>query len=136
DDPRHGAFICYDFFFFFSSRRRHTRSYGDWSSDVCSSDLIMARDGWRAMMHRRLSRAIRQPEAHREMKGTSLSRRALEPDPAPHHLNQTGRDGESQPRAAIVPRCRGIDLPERREDGRLLLRRNPDSGVTHREIAT
>src|SRR5207248_3537384 len=24
----------------FSSRRRHTRSYGDWSSDVCSSDLV------------------------------------------------------------------------------------------------
>src|SRR5207248_5773764 len=24
-----------------SSRRRHTRSYGDWSSDVCSSDLII-----------------------------------------------------------------------------------------------
>src|SRR5437867_9196420 len=30
------------FFFFFSSRRRHTRSYGDWSSDVCSSDLTLA----------------------------------------------------------------------------------------------
>src|SRR5207248_7354955 len=29
--------------FFFSSRRRHTRSYGDWSSDVCSSDLAGAR---------------------------------------------------------------------------------------------
>src|SRR5207249_2955608 len=28
------------FFFFFSSRRRHTRSKRDWSSDVCSSDLI------------------------------------------------------------------------------------------------
>src|SRR5574340_1723961 len=28
-------FLC----FFFSSRRRHTRSFGDWSSDVCSSDL-------------------------------------------------------------------------------------------------
>src|SRR5207248_6033261 len=27
-------------YFFFSSRRRHTRSYGDWSSDVCSSDLL------------------------------------------------------------------------------------------------
>src|SRR5437762_11491396 len=27
-------------FFFFSSRRRHTRYIGDWSSDVCSSDLI------------------------------------------------------------------------------------------------
>src|SRR5438067_8360902 len=31
-------FSC--FFFFFSSRRRHTRSKRDWSSDVCSSDLV------------------------------------------------------------------------------------------------
>src|SRR5699024_6926332 len=31
------------FFFFFSSRRRHTRSKRDWSSDVCSSDLRLAR---------------------------------------------------------------------------------------------
>src|SRR5699024_11315532 len=30
-----GSYIC----FFFSSRRRHTRSKRDWSSDVCSSDL-------------------------------------------------------------------------------------------------
>src|SRR5947209_18118001 len=29
-----------DVFFFFSSRRRHTRYWRDWSSDVCSSDLI------------------------------------------------------------------------------------------------
>src|ERR687886_1128749 len=28
-------------FFFFSSRRRHTRSLCDWSSDVCSSDLSL-----------------------------------------------------------------------------------------------
>src|SRR5437762_3619011 len=28
-------------FFFFSSRRRHTRYIGDWSSDVCSSDLFL-----------------------------------------------------------------------------------------------
>src|SRR2546426_2400776 len=31
--------FCCIFFFFFSSRRRHTRLQGDWSSDVCSSDL-------------------------------------------------------------------------------------------------
>src|SRR5256885_5526312 len=36
-------------------------------------------------------------EAHREMKGTSLARRALEPDPALHPVHETGRDGESQP---------------------------------------
>src|SRR5256885_17268647 len=29
------------FVFFFSSRRRHTRLQGDWSSDVCSSDLLL-----------------------------------------------------------------------------------------------
>src|SRR4051794_1171392 len=33
-------FPCVVFCFFFSSRRRHTRWTGDWSSDVCSSDLI------------------------------------------------------------------------------------------------
>src|SRR5690606_40309506 len=33
--------VCY---FFFSSRRRHTRFSRDWSSDVCSSDLIDARE--------------------------------------------------------------------------------------------
>src|SRR5437762_6576460 len=30
--------------FFFSSRRRHTRYIGDWSSDVCSSDLLHGHD--------------------------------------------------------------------------------------------
>src|SRR5216683_1924476 len=35
---------CLDFFFFFSSRRRHTRSDRDWSSDVCSSDLAAKPD--------------------------------------------------------------------------------------------
>src|SRR5262249_61819688 len=30
---------CY-YVFFFSSRRRHTRLVSDWSSDVCSSDLL------------------------------------------------------------------------------------------------
>src|SRR5439155_18775854 len=44
------VFLCYMvylfmflFFFFFSSRRRHTRWPRDWSSDVCSSDLVSQR---------------------------------------------------------------------------------------------
>src|SRR5207248_8004173 len=47
DAPVHakGAKVLH---FFFSSRRRHTRSYGDWSSDVCSSDLRIADDRFRA----------------------------------------------------------------------------------------
>src|SRR6266480_5157127 len=39
---------CY--FFFFSSRRRHTRLTCDWSSDVCSSDLVLRR-GFAEFLH-------------------------------------------------------------------------------------
>src|SRR6266850_7218581 len=39
--------------FFFSSRRRHTRLQGDWSSDVCSSDLlapsVLAAEVWQVI---------------------------------------------------------------------------------------
>src|SRR5690349_21906215 len=50
------------FSFFFSSRRRHTRSLRDWSSDVCSSDLGPALDvgegGDRAAHARGLERRV------------------------------------------------------------------------------
>src|SRR5260221_1559897 len=41
----HSLYTCVSIaFFFFSSRRRHTRSLCDWSSDVCSSDLFWFED--------------------------------------------------------------------------------------------
>src|SRR5690348_17576701 len=40
--------------FFFSSRRRHTRWTGDWSSDVCSSDLIARQAGVKEKVTTRL----------------------------------------------------------------------------------
>src|SRR5690606_40183960 len=48
-----GARVVYErcgvyLYFFFSSRRRHTRFSRDWSSDVCSSDLILGRSSPRA----------------------------------------------------------------------------------------
>src|SRR5690348_17433184 len=49
------------FFFFFSSRRRHTRWTGDWSSDVCSSDL-----DWKTPEGMEsLKRELRQPGPER-----------------------------------------------------------------------
>src|SRR5207245_8802484 len=42
------------FVFFFSSRRRHTRCYRDWSSDVCSSDL----GGYGSVPQRRTIEAV------------------------------------------------------------------------------
>src|SRR5437867_13209627 len=53
----------YFFFFFFSSRRRHTRSYGDWSSDVCSSDLLPCR--FLGPARSRLDPSLRAPSALR-----------------------------------------------------------------------
>src|SRR2546426_12771298 len=44
-----GSFVaagCWSAVFFFSSRRRHTRLQGDWSSDVCSSDLLSCAGRW------------------------------------------------------------------------------------------
>src|SRR3954469_8558465 len=46
-------------YFFFSSRRRHTRSLRDWSSDVCSSDL---RPHWRPITAIRAAADLGNPE--------------------------------------------------------------------------
>src|SRR5256885_12904879 len=48
---------CMTCYFFFSSRRRHTRLQGDWSSDVCSSDLVAQLDPAQ-VQHRVLHRAL------------------------------------------------------------------------------
>src|SRR5699024_11801412 len=45
-------FLCDLSFFFFSSRRRHTRSKRDWSSDVCSSDLLFKQNDKVIRQHR------------------------------------------------------------------------------------
>src|SRR5215471_17766996 len=59
------------FFFFFSSRRRHTRSLRDWSSDVCSSDLVLktVRLGYDGKGQVTLTPEISAEEAWRRMGG-------------------------------------------------------------------
>src|SRR3989454_3812774 len=47
-------------FFFFSSRRRHTRLQGDWSSDVCSSDLIRSPLRWLTAPNQQLEQLVQQ----------------------------------------------------------------------------
>src|SRR5690606_39817646 len=57
-------------FFFFSSRRRHTRFSRDWSSDVCSSDLLAQRNptipalNYNSHPKYRLTRAVPQSNQH------------------------------------------------------------------------
>src|SRR5690348_17952168 len=60
------------FFFFFSSRRRHTRWTGDWSSDVCSSDLqlrIPLSDSIIYEVHVK-GFSYRKPDVPQELRGT------------------------------------------------------------------
>src|SRR5438067_11452129 len=49
--------------FFFSSRRRHTRSKRDWSSDVCSSDLDLENRGFKISIECRAMQVERNLEA-------------------------------------------------------------------------
>src|SRR2546428_181510 len=81
--------------FFFSSRRRHTRSDRDWSSDVCSSDLAffgslgLAMIG--AVLLDRVDPRVRYPyQVSREMGLTILG--------AVPHLRLTGVSGRSEER--------------------------------------
>src|SRR5256885_9925041 len=53
-------------FFFFSSRRRHTRLQGDWSSDVCSSDLNDAVSSHPAGEETRNEQALELPLQRRQ----------------------------------------------------------------------
>src|SRR2546426_8991527 len=69
---------CFFFFFFFSSRRRHTRLQGDWSSDVCSSDLRAPRRG----------RAV--PKGGRDARGHAAGGAR----PGEHHPRDDGCGGE------------------------------------------
>src|SRR6266516_5786187 len=88
------------FLFFFSSRRRHTRSYGDWSSDVCSSDLTSLAGGrglWRLMRGRLGTGTERVVESH--LQGSPFYPQSLARNPL----------GTGRPRGVIR------DLPLERE---------------------
>src|SRR5690349_23026469 len=84
-------FLCFlVLFFFFSSRRRHTRSLRDWSSDVCSSDLSRNSQRRRVAFERSWSNAfaiaikplqsqiMRQPQARTQAKNQARNQRSEE----------------------------------------------------------
>src|SRR5437764_528543 len=56
--------------FFFSSRRRHTSYIGDWSSDVCSSDLWTSHSGARAARSSRTARSVSPTHSRLESERT------------------------------------------------------------------
>src|SRR5438132_9792874 len=119
----------YTVFFFFSSRRRHTRSLCDWSSDVCSSDLLPQMS---------LDEALETTKIHSVAGvlpvGESLV--ARRPFRAPHHtISDAGLiGGGSYPRPGEVSLAHGgvlfrDELPEFRKNVLEVLRQPMEDGV-------
>src|SRR3712207_7963679 len=76
--------------FCFSSRRRHTRYWRDWSSDVCSSDLVLRPGG-------------ETPELRPGSRQNSLSAISRGATPSVHG---SGRGQERSPEGWATPSCR------------------------------
>src|SRR3712207_1869241 len=78
------------FLVFFSSRRRHTRYWRDWSSDVCSSDLgleaaiarVLGATRQRCGVHRMRNASAHVGEAQQSMASAALRQAFLQPDAA------------------------------------------------------
>src|SRR5690348_16539480 len=83
---------CFTIIFFFSSRRRHTRWTGDWSSDVCSSDLQLQV----IELHRRRPAEERDRDPHLALVRNHFLHRAAEIRKRPlgdlHHLPHQERN--------------------------------------------
>src|SRR6185295_3576816 len=87
------------FLFFFSSRRRHTRYWRDWSSDVCSSDLdalVEARGAHLRRRHRRTADALDARPHAAERPAHRVSVDAAE-EAAPEAAQGHRHDGHGRP---------------------------------------
>src|SRR6266487_3099236 len=88
-------FLVNFFFFFFSSRRRHTRWTGDWSSDVCSSDLDLTTAAPPEAVRRLFKRTVPVGIEH----GTVA---VLDRDNRAHEVTTFRRDIRTDGRHAVV----------------------------------
>src|SRR5258706_6685966 len=111
--------------FFFSSRRRHTRLVSDWSSDVCSSDLILISGGTgsgKTTMLNALSRFIPEEERIVTIEDTAelqlQQRHVIKFETRPPNLNKEGGINQRillrtalrmRPDRIIVGECRGAE---------------------------
>src|SRR3712207_1165617 len=94
-------------FFFFSSRRRHTRYWRDWSSDVCSSDLVAAGAGDHHRLHGLV--LLAGPEEVGELAVAVERERVLPLRPVQRHGRDLALDAKEEVRRTVAA--------ERQRDG-------------------
>src|SRR3989454_12819181 len=114
------SFMSFSPTFFFSSRRRHTRLQGDWSSDVCSSDLVTERSPVRATNYpvpKKQNAAIRakRPEIEKALKGKKTKLVDVRSTPefvgeiiAPPGMTETAQRAGHIPGAKNVPWSKAV----------------------------
>src|SRR6267154_190656 len=121
--------MSYVVFFFFSSRRRHTRWTGDWSSDVCSSDLGGGRmsggmsDDQRARMRQTMELAFTAPASLEIAAGDSSVTLVADGD----KLALT-TDGRKVRREAKVEGEGAVDIKARWQGNDLVVERSVSGG--------
>src|SRR3712207_8301204 len=103
------------FCFFFSSRRRHTRYWRDWSSDVCSSDLVAKLMDYGKFKYESAQKAR---EARRNQALTVIKEMRLRLKIDPHdyetkkgHVERFLRSGDKV-KITVMFRAREQSLPE------------------------
>src|SRR5215510_13489139 len=80
-----------------------------------------------------LLETVSPPYRDRERERGANAHLALDPDLAPVELDELPTQGQSQAGALLLGRA-GPDLTELLEDGFLILRRDADTGVAHRDL--
>src|SRR5437879_12287412 len=108
--------MMYTLFFFFSSRRRHTRYIGDWSSDVCSSDLARA-DGAHHRIHDERADIGDRGGQHAGREREEPERHGERTVGAPHQLERAPAVTEDAEKAAQRERLAGSARGARRARG-------------------
>src|SRR5690349_7270322 len=121
---RRRLWVCKAIAFFFSSRRRHTRSLRDWSSDVCSSDLILA-----GSRRYRLGSGPALGYVGRPLAGVELDHAKLG-QPALHRSEERRVGKECRPGGSrAVQKKQGVAQPSHRIDRATTTRQARDARV-------
>src|SRR5205814_5219398 len=102
-------------FFFCSSRRRHTRCLSDWSSDVCSSDLLVVSSGTTPRVSSLFvnMRPIRRDHSN-DCRGARTFGRRSSPRAAPY-VDQSIEIGRASCRERVYNSVVGVSLYDKTE---------------------
>src|SRR3546814_10356238 len=102
------SFLCYLFFFFFKQKTAYDMRISDWSSDVCSSDLLDGRLGRARLCGRRNAvRVAAVAGCAGVLQDIHLAHRAVLDRLRPHPA--AGRGGRRLPRQAAAARGTGLE---------------------------